>query len=293
MIENNGYKPIFVDVCENTFNLDLSDLKKKISKKTVAILTIHFAGQAYDFHKLKKEIIGKNITIIEDCSHAIGTYYRGKHVGNNADFSIFSFHPNKNITTAEGGLIIFKKKADYLKAVKLKYHGLSKNTYEKIKRNKFKHDEVNFPGNKYILSDIQSSIGIAQLKKLKYFLLKRNLLAKRYIYYLSKINYITHLTIEKSYKHKHSWHLFIIKFDLIKLKKKFVEILRVFKKNNINVGIHYYPLHLHKYYKNKYKLKKSFLPNTNKLANTFISLPLHPDLSYKDQNKIVKVLKNL
>tara|TARA_Y100000389_G_scaffold114127_1_gene111286 strand:+ start:4651 stop:5805 length:1155 start_codon:yes stop_codon:yes gene_type:complete len=295
MIENNGYKPIFVDVCENTFNLDLLDLKKKISKKTVAILAIHFGGQAYDFHKIKKEIIGRNITIIDDCSHALGTYYKGKHVGNNADFSIFSFHPNKNITTAEGGAIIFKRKNDYLKGLKLKYHGLSKNTYEKTKtkKKKYKHDEVNFPGNKFILSDVQSSIGIAQLKKVKHFLFKRKLLAKRYISHLSKIKYITNLKIEKSFKNRHSWHLFVIKFDIVNLKKNFMEIQKVFENNNIKVGIHYYPLHLHKYYKNKYKIKKSFLPTTNKLTDTFLSLPLYPDLSFNDQSKIIRVLKKI
>jgi dTDP-4-amino-4,6-dideoxygalactose transaminase len=291
MIELNGYTPIFVDVDPETFNLDMEDVKKKISKNTAAIIPVHFAGQAYDIDKLKRIINGKKIKIIEDCSHAIGTFYKDKHVGTNADFAIFSFHPNKNITTAEGGLIICKNKVDFNNALKFKYHGLSNKVSKKLNKN-IKKEVIN-PGMKYILSDIHASIGIAQFNKLNIILDKRKKIANRYINFLKNLKNISPLIKKNNYKNIHSWHLFIIKFNFKKLKINFNQILEKFSKSQINTGLHYYPVHLHKYYKKKYALKKISLPNTNNLKDSYVSLPLYPGLSQKDQNYICKVLKSI
>ena len=293
MIELNGCKPIFIDVDPHTFNLDLNDVKKKISKKTIAIMPVHFAGQAYDVDNLKKILINSKIKIIDDCSHAIGTFYKNAHVGANVDFAIFSFHPNKNITTAEGGLLLCKSKKDHITSLKLKYHGLYDQTYKKDYKIDNARKEVLMPGMKYILSDIHASIGIVQFKKLKFILKKRKILAHRYNNFIKQLKNIKTLNHKNKFKNVHSWHLFVIKFNLKKLKISYRKIFNKFKKNKIQVGVHYYPVHLHKYYKSKYKVNKKYLPNTSNLNNTYISLPLYPDLSYKDQDEIFKILKGI
>ena len=288
MIEMNNCKPIFVDVEPDTFNIDLTDVIKKISKRTIAVIPIHFAGQSYDTDGLKKILFKKKIKIIEDCSHAIGTFYKNKHVGSSVDFAVFSFHPNKNITAAEGGLITFQKKTDYEKALKLKYHGLPNDTYSRTLKKK-KPNEVIFPGMKYIFSDVHASIGISQFKKLSIILKKRKMIANQYIEYIKKLKNIENLKI-KNFDDLHSWHLFIIKFKLKKLKINFKQIKKIFDKEKINIGIHYYPMHLHKFYRSKYKIKKGDLKYTTELNNTFISLPLYPALSNTNQKRIFKVL---
>jgi len=142
---------------------------------------------------------------------------------------------------------------------------------------------------KYIFSDVHASIGISQFKKLSIILKKRKMIANQYIEYIKKLKNIECLKI-KNFDNLHSWHLFIIKFKLKKLKINFKQIKKIFDKEKINIGIHYYPMHLHKFYRSKYKIKKGDLKYTTELNNTFISLPLYPALSNTNQKRIFKVL---
>jgi len=292
MIELNNGKSVFVDVDPDTLNLCFKDLKRKINKNTKAIIPVHFAGRNYEINKLKRIIKGKKIKIIEDCSHAIGTFKGNKHVGLQSDFSVLSFHPNKNITTGEGGALICKKKSDLTLVNKIKYLGLNKNSFEKNsshnKSKKYKNNEVEFPGRKLIMSDLHASIGIAQLQKLKFFLKKRKSIFKFYYDKLKKFNNIKSLSFPKT-NEGHSWHLFVIKFNFKNSRNTIFDVIEYFSKNSIGTGVHYFPLHFHKYYKKKYNVK--FLKNTNFLKDKILSLPLHTQLSLKDLHKILNVLK--
>jgi len=288
MIELNNCKVVFVDIDPDTLNLCYDDLKKKINKNTKAIIPVHFAGRDYQIKKLKKIINNKKIKIIEDCSHAIGTFNKNKHVGLDSDFSVFSFHPNKNITTGEGGALISKKKRDFIYANKIKYLGLNKVTFNNNTKKKFTNKEVEFPSRKMIMSDLHASIGVAQLKRLNIFLKKRKLISKSYYNGLKNLKNIKPLIFPKSYI-GHSWHLFIIKFNFKKSKNTISDVIQYFNKNNIGTGIHYYPLHFHKYYKKK-KILGS-LKNTNLLKNKILSLPLHTQINKNDIKRVISVLK--
>lgn len=293
MIELNGGTPVFVDIDPNTLNISIKDLKNKISKKTRAIIPVHFAGQPVDLDSISEIIKGKKISIIEDAAHALGSYYKGKHVGINSDFTIFSFHPNKNITTGEGGIIACKDSFAAEKIRILKSHGLDRNGQSRfLKRKKIFKYEVVQPGYKYNMTDIQAALGIHQLNRLEEFITRRTILAENYNKFFQKMKFIQPLSVAK-YDFKHAWHLYIIKVDIEKLNISRDEFMRRLVDLNIGSGLHYSPIHLHKYYKAKYFYKHEDLPNTEYCGERILSLPLFPKMTNKDQKDVIKAIENI
>ena len=293
MIELNGGTPVFVDIDPNTLNISIEDLKNKISKKTKAIIPVHFAGQPVDMDAITEITKSKKITIIEDAAHAVGSYYKGKHVGKNSDFAIFSFHPNKNITTGEGGIIVCKDSFAAEKIRILKSHGLDKNGQSRflMKKKIFQYEVVQ-PGYKYNMTDIQAALGIHQLNRLDEFIKRRTILAENYNKFFQKMKFIQPLSVAK-YDFKHAWHLYIIKVDIEKLNISRDEFMRRLGDLNIGSGLHYTPIHLHKYYKEKYFYKHGDLPNTEYCGERILSLPLFPKMTNKDQKDVIMAIENI
>lgn len=291
IIELQGGVPVFVDVDPDTLNLSIEDLKKKISNKTRAIIPVHFAGQPVDMDAIYEVIYKKNITVIEDAAHAVGSYYKGKHVGEVCDFAIYSFHPNKNITTGEGGMVVCKDINMAEKIRILKFHGLERNAWSRFsKETKNFQYEVVQPGYKYNMMDIQAALGIHQLSQLDKFIARRTQLAETYNYLFENINFIKPLG-QVNYDCRHAWHLYIIKIDIDALKISRDEFMSQLKDLNIGSGLHYTPIHLHKYYKEKYNYKRGDLPNTEYCGDRILSLPMFPKMTDQDQKDVVEAIK--
>ena len=167
-----GAKPVLADINKKTFNIDPVNIQKKITKKTKAILIVHLAGLPCEINKIKKIAKKNNLYLLEDCAHSIETKYNNKHVGNFGDVGCFSFYSTKNLTTAEGGMILCKKKSQANRLKVLRLHGLARDAWQrylpkkKQKNSKFNHYDVREIGFKYNLTDLNSALGIAQLKKL-------------------------------------------------------------------------------------------------------------------------------
>ena len=273
---HSGAKPVFVDVKENTYCINESLIKRKITNKTKAIIVVHLYGHPCDMKKILKIVKKKNIKVIEDCAEALGSYIDKKHVGHFGDISTFSFFGNKMITTGEGGMIGFNSKFHKDRAEILRDHGMSKKL-------KYWHEEVGF---NFRLTNIQSAIGCAQMERIKWFIKNKLNLVKNYNSKLKKLNF---LTLPGEYGLvKNSYWLYTIKLNdnLSKYKNRIIKELNFY---GIEARQIFFPMNLMKPYQ-KYLNKKDKFPVSLKLFNNSISLPSAYDVKKSDMNKIYKFL---
>tara|TARA_Y100001936_G_C16094155_1_gene690033 strand:+ start:3307 stop:4485 length:1179 start_codon:yes stop_codon:yes gene_type:complete len=285
-----GATPVLADVEKNDFNISVDSIKSNITPKTKAIIPVHFAGKSCHMKKIVELARKNDLTIIEDCAHAIGTKYNQKHVGNFGISGCFSFYPTKNMTTIEGGMIICnsKKIAKYL--ISCRNHGISKTYTQRFSSGLPWDYDIKQHGYNFRLDEIRSAMGLSQIKKLHEWNKKRNNAAKYYTNNLKSINGIeTPLYVPVS--EKHSWHLYVIKiknsFGLTRnnLFKKLLE-------QGIRTSVHYKPLHNFSLYQKKAKSFSS-LKNSSEVYTEVLSLPLYPDISKKEQDFVISKIKHL
>lgn len=291
-IELRGAKPVFVDIDLDTLQIEATQIELKITPKTKAIIPVHFAGQACDMDMIYKLAREYNLYVIEDAAHSLGTEYKGEKIGQHSQIAVFSFHPIKNMTTGEGGMVVTKDEEIAEKIKLLRFHGISKDAWKRYTAKGATQYEILMPGYKYNFMDIQAGLGIWQLKKLDAFIEARRKQAEYYNEAFRDISEITPLSSVK-YAIKHAWHLYIIKLELEKIKVNRNEFISLLKEENIGTGVHFEAIHLQPYYRNTYGYKEGNLPNTEYASARIISLPLYPLLTQKDQQDVVEAIKRI
>jgi UDP-4-amino-4,6-dideoxy-N-acetyl-beta-L-altrosamine transaminase len=291
-----GAKIDFVDIDEQTNNISIDKLKIKLKKKKKEnklpkiLVSVHFSGQPTLQDEIFKLSIKYNFKVIEDASHSLGASYKNTKVGNCkwSDLTVFSFHPVKTITSAEGGVITTNKKSHYELLMKLRTHGITKKLDDlEIKINSKWYYEQQYLGFNYRMNDMQAALGNSQLKKIKKFIKYRNNIANFYFKKLKNFN-IDLPYIEK--KSNSTFHLFVVKLKTNKLKKRYDQIFKKIISNGIGINLHYLPLHLHPLFKKK-GFKKGDFPISEDYAKKAISIPIFYGLSKKKLEKVVQVLK--
>tara|TARA_B100000212_G_scaffold325350_1_gene286941 strand:+ start:2792 stop:3964 length:1173 start_codon:yes stop_codon:yes gene_type:complete len=288
VIKHVGADPIFVDIDQESYCIDINQIEKLITDKTKAILPVHFAGLAVDINAINKIAKKYNLFVIEDAAHALPTSLNGKIVGKlNSDVTVFSFYANKTITTGEGGMIATKDKKLSERIKKMRIHGIDRDAFNRFTSNvpAWKYDIVS-PGYKYNMPDILAAIGIHQIKKINDFQKKREYIANIYDNNLSNLPII--LPPKPLKDDKHAWHIYVIKL------KKEVKIPRdtiIEKMFSFGIGcsVHYIPLHQMSYYKNLYNLKDEMFPQSQSLYERCISLPIYSKMR---EFEIEKVMHN-
>ena len=290
-----GLKVDFIDIDPDTWNISLLKLEEKLKKAKKKrklpklIIVVHLGGLPVNPIKLKQLSKTYKFKIIEDASHSFGAKYFSKRVGCSkwSDITVFSFHPVKIITTGEGGCCTTNNKKYHDKMKALRFNGIIK------EKKNFKYSnlgpwyyEQHFLGYNFKMNEIQSTLGISQLKKLKKFLIKRNKVAQFYIDNLSDLP-IKFQKIEKNFYS--SYHLFIIKLNTEhkNLYKIFFNYLRA---KNIFFNLHYLPIHLQPFYR-KFGFKRKQFPISEEYSETAISIPIYPDLKKTEQIKIINLIK--
>ena len=264
-IKYNGGIPVFVDIEVGSACMDTNDLENNITEKSKIILPVHFGGYPCNMELLKKIAKKRSLLIVEDAAHACGTKYKGKKIGSLGDLTCFSFHPVKNLAMPKGGAITIntKNKNQIKKRLNsLRWCGIS--------NRKDSFYDISELGFNYYMDEISAAIGIEQLKKVDKLNDYRFKIAKRYDAELN-VNEKIPLNRECSY------HLYWI---LVKNRKKFIQHM---KANGIETGTHYAPVHKMSLYKSKI-----ILPNTEKISKEIVTLPIHPNLSKKDIDFIIK-----
>ena len=286
-----GGIPVFADCEIGSMNIDIKDIERKITKKTKAIIPVHFAGRPCEMDKILLLAKKNNLRVIEDCAHAIETKYNGKFAGTFGDIGCLSFYVTKNVVTGEGGALITNnlKYANQLKVLAL--HGLTKNAWSRFSDKGYSHYKVVSPGFKYNMMDIQASLGIHQINKVNVSWKKRKKIWNFYDKNFKNMPFIKLDPIKKNMRH--AYHLYIILLDVNKIQITRDIFLEEMRKLNIGVGVHYTALHLHPYYKKKYKYRKGDLKNTEYISDRTVSLPLSPKLILKDQRDVVNAVKKI
>ena len=272
---NAGCTPVFADVELNSRNIDSNEIKKKITKKTIAVIVVHFGGMSCDMDNIVKICKKNNIQLIEDSAETIGGTYKNKKTGS-FGIGCFSFFPTKNITTTEGGMFTTNNLNYYKFVKKLIAHGIEKNEKYPWMR------EAVLPGHNFRMPNHLAALGVSQLKKLNLFNKKRNKTAKIYDEFFNKHKDIFKVQeIPKKYTHSYQMYTLRVKANL---RNSFLNYLN---NNNIGASVHFYPpLHKQKYL-NKYKSKD--LKNTEILMKEIITLPMSPHLSLKQINYVKQI----
>lgn len=274
--------PIFADVDRETLSIDLDDVKRKITARTKAIIPVHYSGRPCDIDALK-EIAGNKIAIIEDAAHACGAEYKGKKCGSLADIGCFSFHAVKNLAMGDGGALTLNNKAMYERAKRLRWLGIDKGTWDRAKVDKsywweYAVDEI---GLKCHMNDIAASIGLVQLRKLEVMNSRRRKIAKIYTEGFEDCDWIE-TPPEDTTDYKSSWHIYCIKVK----ERSRDNLSEHLKKYGIDTGVHYKPIHLYPCYGNK-----PSLPVAEEAFKDIISLPMYPDLSDREVDKVITAIK--
>jgi len=284
-----GAQPVLVDIDINTGNIDHTKIENAITKKTKAIIPVHFSGYPCQMDKIITIINRHNLYLIEDCAHAIESEFNNKKTGTFGDFGCFSFYVTKNLVTGEGGMVICKKKSQYKYIKELSLHGMSMDAWSRFLNKGYKHYKISKPGYKYNMTDIQASLGIHQLNKINK---NWNIRKKYWIKYYKELKNLP-IKLQKFPEKniKHAFHLFTLRLNKKKYGKNRDDLIKYLNKKNIGVGVHYVSIPEHPYYKKKYKWDPNKYPSAYQWGKETISLPLSPKLKIKEQNKIIKELK--
>ena len=287
----------FVDIDLQTYNMCVQKLEKKLveakknGKLPKVIVVVHFSGQCTSMKKIKHLSKEYGFKIIEDASHAIGGKYLKTKIGSSkySDITVFSFHPVKIITTAEGGAAV----TNNYKLAKMMYqfrtHGITKDKIDFTEKNDSPwYYEQNLVGYNYRLTDIHAALGISQIKRIDDFVKKRHLLAERYNKKLNKKFIITPYQSSRCYS---AYHLYVIRVKVSKNINPRNGLFNLLKSNNIGVNVHYIPIHLQPIYR-KMGFSKGDFPCAEQYYEEAISIPLYPDLRVSEQNKVIDLINN-
>ena len=298
-IEYVGATVDFVDINDENSTIDVNMLEEKIisyknhGKKIKAVIAVDYAGHPCEWETLKKIADRYELQLINDNCHALGASYNGdsRYAIKYANFITQSFHPVKMITTGEGGAVITNDLESFKKLQILRSHGITKDP--KVIGNSHGpwYYEMHEIGYNYRLTDIQCALGLNQLNKLKQFVSQRRKIAGTYEDYFSNIVNIK--TPSQGVNIAHAFHLYPlqINFKSTKIDKK--TLFKKLFKNKINLQVHYIPIHLQPYYRNKYGFNKGDFPNAEKFYEQEISLPIYPKLNRNNQIHIISTIKKL
>jgi perosamine synthetase len=295
-----GGKPVFADIDAHTYNIDPSEIEKKITSNTKAIIAVDFTGQPAELFKIQAIAKKHNLVFIEDAAHSLGAEIQNENgnwqkTGSVADITIFSFHPVKHITTAEGGMICTDDINIYEKLIKFRAHGITRD--ETLLQDKTQgkwYYEQQLLGLNYRISDIQAALGISQMKKLDGFIDRRREIAAMYDKAFSQEGLKDKITIPyQSPNTRSSYHIYIVKFNLLAIGKSRNDIFSELQKYNIGVNVHYIPVYYHPYYK-ELGYEKGICPIAEELYEEIITLPLYPGLSDEDVDYVINcVVKSI
>ena len=286
-----GATPVFVDIDPETGCIDGDKIEEKINKKTKAIVPVHYSGHACDMDKIRNIADKYNLFVSEDAAHAIETYYKGDLIGKKGDCASFSFYATKNICTGEGGMLTTNRDDIALKARVMSLHGMSKGAWNRYGKGGAWRYDIEYPGFKYNMFDIQAALAKTQMDKLDFMQGIRKEIVRAYNEAFNKLDGVK-TPMVREYT-THSWHLYILRLELDKLtidRDRFIELMG---DANIGTSVHFIPVHLMSYYRNNYGCKEGDLPLTEKYFETIVSLPLYPKMTDKDIKDVIDTVTSI
>ncbi|MEO6323507.1 MAG: DegT/DnrJ/EryC1/StrS aminotransferase family protein [Thermoanaerobaculia bacterium] len=290
VIEHLGARPVLVDVEPDTLNLDPSAVERAVTTRTRAIMPVHVYGHPCDMDAIGAIASRHGLKILEDAAHALPASWRGRRIGGIGDLTAFSFYATKNLTTGEGGMLTGDPEL-IRRARPWSLHGMSRDAYQRDSTEGSWFYEVTLPGFKCNMTDIQASIGIHQLRRLDESQSRRREIVRRYEEALGACDAVA-LPVERP-DVVHAWHLFVVRLRLDRLRIGRGRFIEELKRRNIGASVHFIPIHLHPYYRDKYGLAPYDFPVAMDAYERIISLPLNLRLSDADVEDVAGALQDV
>lgn len=285
-----GGIPVFADVDPATLLIDPAKVEAKITPRTKAIIAIDYTGQPCDYDALWAIVEQHGLTLIADACHALGGTYKGRPVGTLARLNTFSFHPVKHITTGEGGMITTDDSDLARKMRVFRNHGITSEARQREAQGSWFYEMVDL-GYNYRLTDIQCALGMSQLQKLKDWVARRRSIAEHYDVAFSKIPAIKPLKVRDEVYH--AYHLYVIRLRLDQLRVNRTQIFRALRAEGIGVVVHYIPVHLHPFYRERFGTKPGMYPIAEKAYEQIISLPIFPNMTQVEVEDVVTAVRKV
>ena len=286
VLYQNG-TPVFADISPDTLNLDPERVAAKVSPKTKALLPVDYAGHPADLDAMLEIADRHGLVVIEDACHALGAEYKGRRVGSIAHMTVFSFHPVKHLTTGEGGMVTTDNAA-YADALrKVRNHGISSGARDRQHAGQW-HYEMVLLGYNYRLTDIACALGLSQLKKLEENLTRRREIATRYTAAFREMPGICAPFVRE--EALPAWHLYHVRFDFARFSTGRSEIFHALRAENIGVNVHYIPVHLHPYYRERFGYRGGEFPTAESAYESVISLPMFHGMSDADVEDVIRAV---
>jgi len=288
-IMHAGAQPVLADVDPTTFNIDPVRVEAQITKRTKAILPVHFAGRPCDMDGLGMLAKKHGLQLIEDCAHAIETTYKGKHVGTFGEFGCFSFYVTKNVATGEGGMVLTPREdaANRLKILAL--HGMSKDAWKRFTDEGYKHYQVVECGFKYNMMDIQAALGIHQLRRVEANWRRRQEIWQ--IYQRAFQDLPLTLPAPPEEGTRHAYHLYTVLVDSERTGVSRDAFMGALTAENVGVGVHYRSIPVQPYYAERFGWKPEDYPNSVSIGEQTVSLPLSAKLTDEDVHDVIQAVR--
>ncbi|MFH0922979.1 MAG: UDP-4-amino-4,6-dideoxy-N-acetyl-beta-L-altrosamine transaminase [Candidatus Micrarchaeota archaeon] len=285
-----GATPVFADVSEKTLNIDPDEIEKKITARTKAIVPVHYAGLPCDLKAIYEIAESRGLRVIEDCAHSLGAEYHGARVGSESDIAIFSFHPVKQITSGEGGMVVCKSAENDSFVRKMRSHGISKQVLKSHENSQWRHDMTDL-GFNYRMTDFQCALGSSQLKRLPEVIRKRTEIADFYRKEFKGNEFVTAAPVTDK-NAKHAWHLYVIRLKPENLCASRDRIFSALRAENIGVNVHYLPVYMHEYYR-LLGYAQGQCPNAETAFENMLTLPLFPTMTLTDAKDVVRAVEKV
>lgn len=284
-------RPVLVDCKKETFHLDPEQVANAITSRTRAILPVHYAGYPCDMDAILSIARQHDVRVIEDAAHALPSRYKNRIVGTLGDITCFSFYATKTLTTGEGGMVTTESAEIAERIRMLSLHGINKDAWKRYTAEGTWRYDIQEVGYKYNLTDLQASLGIAQLRKCDAMRARRSSLAERYNNALASLDCfeIPQMPLEG----QHAWHLYVIQVNSSALRIDRNRVIEELKSRGIGTSVHFIPLHLHTLYQEKLGYRTGQFPNAEEHFERAISLPIYPAMTDEDSNRVIEALYDI
>jgi UDP-4-amino-4-deoxy-L-arabinose-oxoglutarate aminotransferase len=286
-----GATPVFADVDRDTLVVTPESVESCLGQRTKLIIPVHFAGGAADLEPIRALARRRDIALIEDAAHAIGTDYRDEPVGRRGT-AIFSFHPIKNMTSGEGGMVCSDDERLLSAIRRLRFHGLESDAWDRTATGRPPQAQVVEPGFKYNLTDVAAALGLGQLARIDEFNRRRRELAEIYGERLAGVEAILPLRIPEGTT-RHAWSLYVVRLDVERAAVDRDGLMARLKQRNIGTGLHFRAVHEHAWYRENPHRWRGELPNTTWNSERILSLPLFPAMTDDDVHQVVDELEEV
>jgi dTDP-4-amino-4,6-dideoxygalactose transaminase len=284
-------RPVFVDVRRDTLNLDPDLLKERATSRTKAVLPVHIAGLPAEMDDITSIARDIGVPVIEDAAHAFPATYRGRQIGSLSQATCFSFYATKTITTGEGGMICTDDDDLAGRCRMMSLHGISRDAWKRYTADGSWYYEIVAPGYKYNLTDLASSLGLAQLGKAAKMLQRRQEIAAAYNTSFEGVAALEVPVVQ--HDRQHAWHLYMLRLNLPLLSIDRAAFVDELKKRNIGASVHFIPLHVHPYYRDLYGYRPEDFPVANREYLREVSLPIYSKMSDEDVSDVISAVMDI